>query len=845
MRFSEYTIKGKKEVLDILNSSENGISDKEAENRLKIYGFNEIKEREVSLFDVFSRQFKSPFFYLLFIAAIIAFLVGEIIDGFVILVFILINVFLGFFQEARAQKAISLLKKFIPSETRVLRRGEEKTIDKKFLVPGDIVLLGLGNIAPADLRIIKTENFLVDESILTGESVAVPKIGEALLKEGKEIFEAENILFAGTSVISGEAEGVVIKTGRQTVLGEITKLVSGITKESAYEKNLLKFSRIILKIVVTTIVFVFLINIIIKGTTNFSDFLIFSIALTVSIIPEALPIVATFSFSQGALRMAKKKVVVKRLSAIEDLGNIEILCTDKTGTLTENKLSLERIFSSEPEKCLLYGLLSSSFLKEEIESVENPFDSALFQGAPSGIKKRISDFKAISEIPFEPNRLKNSVLLEDKERRKTLIVRGALEAILEDSSEFPEGLSETEIRKEAEKEGAEGKRILAVAFKEFGEQDYSEEDEKDLKFLGYFSFRDPLKKTAKGAVELAEKLGVQIKILTGDSFEVAGAVAKEIGLIKNPKTEVILGESLSSFSAEEFAKKCEKFKIFARVSPEIKLKIIQALQKKFEIGFLGEGFNDAPALKIANVAIAVEGAADISKEVSDIILLKKDLRVIVDGIREGRNIFSNINKYIKCTLSSNFGNFYSIAIISLAIPFLPMLPIQILLVNLLSDFPLIAVATDKVDTEELRKPKLYQLHYVIWLVVLLALVSTVFDFIFFGIFHKVDVNLLRTLWFIESILTEIALIFSIRTRRFFLKAKMPSLTLLFLSFLAFGATVFLPFTNFGKEFFHFVSPPISAVFIVFFLIISYFIVSEIVKLIYFSYKNKTIKVESR
>jgi len=847
MEFSRYTTKNAKEVFEELKTSEGGLVEKEAKNRLGIYGFNEIKTKEAGLLDIFIRQFKSPFFYLLFVATIIAFLIGEITDSLVILLFIFLNVSLGFFQEGRAARAAALLKKYTPLKSRVKRAGLEKTVEQKFLVPGDIVLLEAGNIVPADLRIIKTKNFLIDEEVLSGESVPVSKSSHTLSKETKEIFEAKNIIFTGTSVISGEAEGVVIATGKKTFFGEVVRLATGTQRESAYEKNLLQFSKIILRIVVGTIVIVFLLNLIVtrfnlfnRGEVSHLDFLIFCIALVVSIIPEALPVVVTFALSQGALRMAKQKVVVKRLSSVEDLGDIEILCTDKTGTLTENKLSLENIYSSDEDRCLLYGLLSSPYTKEEIESVPNPFDFAIFDRSSPRIRSLIKKFSVISEIPFDPLKLRNSTLLGDEKGNKILIVRGAPEVILERSIRLEGGVAETKIKEEIEKEGKEGKRTLALAFKEFNGLDYSEEDEKDLIFLGYFSFVDPLKKTAREAVELSRKLGVQIKILTGDSFEVAGTVAKETGLIKDPGKEVILANNLDSLSDEEFEKTCEKFHVFARVSPNTKYKIIQILQKKFEVGFLGEGINDAPALKIANVAIAVESAADISREVSDIILLRKDLRVLVDGIKEGRNIFYNIQKYIKCTLASNFGNFYSIAAISLAIPFLPMLPAQILLVNLLSDFPLIAVATDKVDIEELRKPKLYQLNQVILLIILLALVSTIFDFIFFAIFYKSGASLLQSLWFIESILTEIFLIFLIRTRHFFLRTKRPSSPLIVLSLLTLLVTISLPFTHIGKELFHFVSPSISALSIVFSLIISYFIISEIVKLIYFRYLGNKI-----
>lgn len=834
MKFSKYSVKTAEDVLGELKTSVVGLSKNEAVERLKIYGTNEIKERRSGLFGIFLRQFKSPFFYLLFIASLVAFLIGGKIDGWVILIFVFINVSLGFFQEARAEKAVSLLKKYIPPIVKVLRNGAEENIDKKFLVPGDAILLKAGDIIPADLRALEVENFLIDESVLTGESAPVPKDAEALEQETEEIFQAKNIFFAGTSVISGKAKGVVIGTSKNTVFGGITKLVSGIARESAYEKEVFEFSKIILRTVVITITVIFLLLLAIRGAATFFEILIFSVALIVSIIPEALPVVITFAFSQGAMKLAKEKVVVRRLSAVEDLGNIEILCVDKTGTLTQNKLRLKKIFGKNKEKNLLYALLTSECDKEKISF--NPFNSALYESAPQSIRHSLNKFKKIQEIPFDFHRLIDSVLVENEEGKLILISKGAPEAILERSSRFEEELSISEFLEKIKKEGKEGKKVLAVAFKELNGRKFSEDDEKDMTFLGYFSFEDPIKETAEEAMMTAKKLGVRIKMLTGDSKEVAGFVAKEFNLIKNAD-EVILGENLRQLSEEDFFETCENFSVFARISPEIKLKIIKALQKKYSVGFLGEGINDTPALKAADVGIVVREAADVPRQAADIVLLEKSLEAIIDGIKNGRNIFSNINKYIKCVLASNFGNFYSIAVISLFVNFLPMLPVQILLGNLLSDFPLIAITTDSVDVEELRRPKSYQLKHFIKLIIYLALISTIFDFIFFGIFYGIlyrnQPPILQSLWFIESILTELALIFIIRTRHFFLKAKKPSwiLTALVLADAVF--IVALPFAGFGKRFFHFVAPPISAMLIVFLLVSSYFVISEMVKLSYF------------
>lgn len=836
MSFFEYTNKTVQEVFAELKTSPSGLKSQEALLRQKKYGLNEVKAVGVSVLDILFRQFQSPFFYLLLVAGIVAFFIGEKIDAIVIFIFIAINVVIGFFQEFKAERTIFLLKNIISQKVKVLRGGAQEIIEKKYLVPGDIILLVPGDIVPAETRVIEVENFLIDESVLTGESVPVLKTPDALKQAEKEIFKSSNILFTGTSVIFGSARGIVIGTGTDTALGEIIKSTQEKRPQGIYEKNLAYFCRLILKIVVVTVAVIFFLNILIKGTGNFFEFLLFAVALIVSILPEALPAIVILALSRGSLKMAKENVVVKRLSAIEDLGNIEILCTDKTGTLTENKLSLEKVIGANKDKAILYGLLGSD-VKSKSSPSKNPFDMALLERANYGVVKNLVKYDVLSRLTFDSFRMRSSVLVSmqgGKNKEKLLIVKGAPELMLRICSKFEGGYTKKEIQKDIIREGQDGKRVLLVAYKKIIKDKITKEDEKGLTFLGYFVFEDPLKATAEEAIRLSKKLGVQIKVITGDSKEVAGFVAKKTGLITD-SNQVLLGQDLENMHPDEFNNACQDHAVFARISPDIKHQIIKSLQRNYEVGFLGEGINDVPALKIANVGIAVSEATDVAKEASDVVLLKKDLRVIVNGIKDGRVIFSNINKYIKCALASNFGNFYSIAAISLFINFLPMLPVQILLGNLLSDFPLISIVTDSVDIEELRKPKMYQLHNILPLIISLGLVSTVFDFIFFLIFYKQTPGNIQTLWFIESILTEIALIFIIRTRRQFWKAKRPSFALLFFTLIDGLAIIILPFTSIGQELFHFVAPPLYGIFIILILLLAYIASSEVVKLVYFHY----------
>lgn len=805
-----------------------GLSLPEIETRRKESGMNVLTESTISPLKIFLRQFKSSFIYLLLFATVLSFSLGQITEGVMILIFLFINAALGFYQEYRSEQTVELLKRYVATKVRVRRSGSISTINASELVLGDIIILEAGDSVPADIRVTEETNLVVNEEPLTGESVSVDKESASQTRSDIELYEAKNICFSGTTIVSGRATGIVFATGDRTMIGGIAKLAGGVARISSFEQELSKFSRFILYLVIVTLSFIFLMNVILKGfSANIVELAIFSIALAVSVVPEALPLVMTFSLSRGARRLAKERVVVKRLSSIEDLGSIQMLCTDKTGTLTENKLSVHQTYGIKDRTILVAGVLGGSYLSTKARGgTPDPFDTALWESLSPKEKEQIDSYIHINDTPFDPIHKKSSATVTHGEET-TLLVRGAPESIINCSKLSSEESSN--ILKWMADEGRAGRRTLAIASKKIVDDNY---EETNLTFVGCVSFIDPIKESARQAIKDAQTLGVKIKILTGDSREVAGVVAHEVGLAKTPD-DVLTAREFFALPDGVRESALEQTNVFARVSPEEKYRLIELLQKNYQVGFLGEGINDAPALKIANVAIVVASASDIAREVSDIILLDNSLSVVIGGIREGRAIFANTVKYIRSSLSSNFGNFYAVAISSLFIPFLPMLALQILLVNLLSDFPAIAIATDTVDDAELREPRKYDVRNLIAMGTVLGIVSTVFDFIIFASFYKLGPEILQTHWFIESILTELLFLFSIRSRGLFFQTKAPSAILMVLTVLAISATLIIPFTSFGQSLFHFVAPTLSSLGFVLGIVALYFITTEFAKISYY------------
>ncbi|MBI4089904.1 MAG: HAD-IC family P-type ATPase [Candidatus Kerfeldbacteria bacterium] len=824
------------DVVRLLDSSPGGLAGSVAAERRLHDGPNVLPRNEQAWFGIVVRQFATPLVGLLALAALVAAVLGETSDLVTVIGIILLNGCLGFIQEFRSARSLAALRAFLRQTATVVRDGGAiRTVERSDLVRGDVVLLAPGDQVPADLRLLAVDRLSVDESTLTGESDQQPKQAGPLPQPTELLHQSTNLLFAGTFIRSGQGRGVVIATGYRTVLGSIAELVAETKRVSAFEQNLKTLSRFLLRVVAVSLAAVFVINLLTKSETiSLAEQLLFAMALAVSVVPEALPAVTTITLSRGALQLARRHVVVKRLTAIEDLGHIDVLCTDKTGTLTENKPSVSTIIATD-RTALLTAWLESipPSVKIGARSIGDPFDLAVTvlaqqEGLPP------PDAATLDQVPFSPERRRSGSLVRSG-RQLRYIVRGAPETVLPACASGSGRLSQASLSVRLQELGRAGERVLAVAVKRLDARPTEPLDslEQGLELVGLITFRDPLKPTSRRAMLTAEQMGVQVKIVTGDSPTVAGAVAQRLGLIRTSR-EVITGEQLARMSEAEAAQTVRTYHVFARMTPQSKFQLLQALRHQGRtVGFLGEGINDAPALKLASVALVVDSAADVAREAADIVLLDRSLEVVIEGIRQGRTIYVNILKYVKYTLVGNFGNFFAIAGISLITDFLPMLPVQILLTNILTDFPLIAVATDRVDPAETKQPQHFRLRELGFLTLTLGLVSSLFDFIFFGIFRTSAPTTIQTLWFTYSIISELALIFVLRTSRPIQQARGAGLSLIWLTVVAGLITVSLPFTAYGQHTFHLVRPSSQVMLIIAGLVLSYVVMTEIVKRLYY------------
>lgn len=785
-----------------------GLSAAEVRQRQLRFGKNQLPKPQYRFLKLLLRQFKSVFILILMLAAVVTYYLGQPFDALFILVFVFLGIGLSLYQEYKSNSAANKLQSYLVRTITVRRNNQDEEVAVSELVPGDILKLESGDIIPADAQVLYGQSFQVDETTFTGESLPVVKLP---LAEG--VPEDLSHLLQGTIVVRGLCYAEVTKTGVNTRLAQIAKQTTTIESESELTKGVDRISTFILRATVITLVFVVLANILIEGeSADIPSLLIFSIALAVSVIPEALPLVMTFSLSRGALKLAKNHVIVKRLSAVQDLGSIELLCTDKTGTITENKLVYQNdyLIPGCPWHPLVLSLLTANNLNERNPE---PFDVATQSALTSEQREHLANYELIEEEPFDPALRSNGARLRSLDGAELHIRRGSTEYFIEQALVSREVVGEWLTEEESK-----GHRVLGVSY-DMGE---------GATFGGFISFADTVKSSTAKTLEQAKELNVAVTIITGDSRLVAEAIGREVSLVSNER-EVIETTTFFALPVEEQYKRISYLRVFARTTPEQKLSLITLLKERYTVGFLGEGINDAAALKAANVSLVVNSASDVARETADIVLLKSNLRVIIDGIRLGRETHANTLKYIRATLVSNFGNFYAIAIASLFITFLPMLPKQLLLLNLLSDFPMMAIAFDRVKKAEITRPQKYDFRALYIIFITLGLVSTVFDFMWFGLFFREGAGVLQTNWFIASVVTEIVLLVSIRSMLPIEKAGLPAPIILWLSGFAIVTTILIAMVPFTARYFEFITPSLSDLALILGLTVVYVIATEAVK----------------
>jgi Mg2+-importing ATPase len=794
------------ELLRDLRTSLNGLTQAEAQERARTTGPNEIAQERKQGWPIrVLKIIRNPLVILLSTLSAISFLTGDARAGSVMVGMVALSVGLRFWQEARADSAAQKLKAMIHVTATVVRDDASREIPLRDLVPGDIVKLAAGDMIPGDVRLLSSKDVFVSQGSLTGESLPVEKFHDPETNQEASPTELKNTCFMGTSVESGTATAVVVTTGVQTYLGSMASSITGERPLTSFDQGLNRFTWLMMQFMAVMVPLVFLINGFTKHDWKAAFF--FALAVAVGLTPEMLPMIVSVCLSNGALVMSRKKVIVKRINSIQNFGGMDVLCTDKTGTLTEDRVVLMRhcnVAGRESEDVLLDGYLISYFQT----GLKNLLDRAILDSVDFHGKAVVDKYKKLDELPFDFTRRMMSVLVEDAEGKAILLTKGAPEDVFHRCSHFElEGkLSPMEpdrmvgLKAEYDSLSNDGFRVLAVASKELpGKQICAKEDEGDLTLRGYVAFLDPPKDTAAHALAALAKHGVAVKILTGDNHLISRKVCKDVGLLPDP---MLLGADVEKMSDAELAEAAEKATLFARLSPADKERVIRVLRGKGHVvGFMGDGINDAPALRAADVGISVDTATDIAKESADLILLEKDLMVLEGGVIEGRKVFANIVKYIRMGASSNFGNMFSVLGASAFLPFLPMAPIQVLTNNLLYDFSQVPIPADAVDEEQVAKPRPWDIGEIRRFILFIGPISSIFDyttfFVMLWIFHCWDpsrASLFQTGWFVESLMTQTLIIHVIRTNKIpFLQSRASwALTATTFSIMAFGA--WLPYS---------------------------------------------------
>jgi P-type Mg2+ transporter len=806
------------EIFRAVLSSAHGLSQEEAEARLKRYGYNEPARKEVaSALKIILYKLFNPINLMLLVIVLFSLLFGEDMSAIIVSVMIVVGIVLDFTQQYRSQKAVEKLEALVRTTVTVIRSGKEHEISLRDLVPGDVVDLHAGSLIPADLRILSCKDFFVNEAALTGESYPVQKSNLAE-KSGVDL---SDMAFMGSSVVSGTALAIVLKTGASTQFGQIASQISSAEGNTAFDRGIRQFTIVMARFIFYLVVAIFIIISVFKQG-QIKDALLFSLAVAAGLTPEMLPMLVTLNLSRGAIAMSRKKVIVKRLNSIQNLGAMDVLCTDKTGTLTKNEISLEvycDVNGRKSEEVLEYAYIVSSYQT----GLKNLVENAILKHEHIAIKPYIK----VDELPFDFVRKIMSVVVKHGSQH-FIFCKGAPEEIYKRCSSFEVGGKAYPVtrqklaclKKEYDQLSSEGYIVLAVAYKKIkSKSSYSKEDESGLILKGYMGFLDPPKPSARKILAALHANGVEVKILTGDSPLVTRKICEEVGLrVKG----VRLGSELSDLGEEELSIVAESTTIFARLTPMQKERVIRALQEnKHVVGYLGDGINDAPSLRIADVGISVNNAVDIAKESADIILLERSLMVLNDGCIEGRRTFCNITKYIKMGASSNFGNMLSVAAATLFLPFLPMLPIQVLLNNFLYDMSQATIPTDTVDPEFLKRPKPWNIDFVKKFMIFIGPISSIFDFATYALLWFIFAAntlgtqaLFQTGWFVESLCSQILAIYVIRTNKFPFIESRPSRLLLMTTLFVLGLGILLPFTSAGLIFGFTPLPPLFFIFLV-------------------------------
>jgi P-type Mg2+ transporter len=765
-----------------VESSTAGLVADEAARRLKTCGSNLVtREREPTILEEIWSRSKNPLNGLLITLALVSYSLGDVRAATVILLMVFLSVVTAFIQEHRSNQAAARLRAMVKTTASAKRAGAGDHADFievpiETLVPGDVVRLSAGDMIPADLRLIEAKDFFVNQSALTGEAMPAEKYAHPCDQEIDEPFDLPNLCFMGANVVSGYATGVIVRTGGQTFFGQLADEIAGQYVPTAFDKGINRFTWLMIRFIIVMGPLVFVINGLTKH--DWLEALLFAVSVAVGLTPEMLPMIVTVNLAKGATAMARDKVIVKRLNAIQNIGAMDVLCTDKTGTLTQDRIILKRhldIRGEESERVLQYAYLNSHFQS----GLKNLLDVAVLEHVD--IHKILgidTGFTKIDEIPFDFSRRRLSVVVAHGKDKHILICKGAVEEIFAvstqyevdgttgalDASHFETAKNETVALNE------DGFRVVAVAYKviENPKASYSVADESDLTLLGYIAFLDPPKDSAREAIAALAGKGVQVKILTGDNEVITRKICREV---KVEAGDILLGKQIEQLGDQELAGLVDRTTVFAKLTPAEKERIVAALHLRGHVvGFLGDGINDSPALKAADVGISVDTAADIAKESADIILLEKSLLVLQDGVVEGRKIFGNITKYIKMGASSNFGNMFSVLGASLFLPFLPMAPIQVLTNNLLYDFSQTAIPTDNVDEEYIAAPRRWDISNIFKFMVFIGPISSIFDYATYGMMLYVfdawtNPSLFQTGWFVESLLTQTLIIHIIRTAK--------------------------------------------------------------------------------